>query len=206
MCLCHLSSGIGRTITSPCHPIPPFTSHHYHFHSFTRFPPFLRHPLLARATSSHHLLLTVSPPLIPPKRDLTSSHRVTATTTIKHQSNAMGTINRTASIRFAYQISSKTIVCQSHGPGTWHVKAVERYSYFYIYQNWVNAFNKFRSKVRPPGVLDDRVLNPRTKNMNGEGRVIDPKYGYVIFSNLSLEKWLKKTSKRERKFLIWSTC
>jgi len=32
-------------------------------------------------------------------------------------------------------------------------------------------------KVRPPGVLDDRVLNPRTKNMNGEARVIDPKYG-----------------------------
>jgi len=32
-------------------------------------------------------------------------------------------------------------------------------------------------KVRPPGVLDDRVLNPRTKNLNADGRVIDPTYG-----------------------------
>jgi len=32
-------------------------------------------------------------------------------------------------------------------------------------------------KVRPPGVLDDRVLNPRQKNMNQDGKVIEPNYG-----------------------------
>merc|ERR1712131_541321 len=32
-------------------------------------------------------------------------------------------------------------------------------------------------KVRPPGVLDDRVLNPRTKNMHQDGKVIEPNYG-----------------------------
>jgi len=42
-------------------------------------------------------------------------------------------------------------------------------------------------KVRPPGVLDDRVLNPRTKNMNADGRVIDPTYGFTDYDSSSSE-------------------
>ena len=36
-------------------------------------------------------------------------------------------------------------------------------------------------KVRPPGVLDDRVLNPRQKNMNQDGKVLEPNYGLDFF-------------------------